>query len=94
MRIATEDLRVVCNKLLSQLEEDGVTSVDISEDFYWEVSSVQRYRPDRPDELTLGQLSSDWSSALAIAMGDRAPLGYSLVWLASVLRRVGEKHPG
>jgi hypothetical protein len=42
----------------------------------------------------LGQLSDDWGELKRITDGDAEPIGYALVWLAAIRRRVGEKAVG
>jgi hypothetical protein len=95
MKVSTEELRRVAMALLQHLDESGQKEFDIEDDFYWEIPADKRYLPyDRPKELTMGQLSDDWSEVTKIAEGRRPPLAYALVWLAAVLRRVGEKATG
>jgi hypothetical protein len=91
MRITVEELRRACSVLFDYLEESGNGALEIEEDFYWDVPLAARYDPNsKPEELTLGQLSSDLEEVLSIGAGQREPVSYSLVWLAAVLRRVGE----
>jgi hypothetical protein len=42
------------------------------------------YEP--PKELTMGQLSDDWSEVTQIVNGGREPVAYGLVWLARAYR--------
>jgi hypothetical protein len=95
MRITTEELRKATHSLLSHLEKSGHTTVDVDQDFYWSIAPEQRYDPyTEPKELSMGQLTDDWEEVLAVTRGDKAPVGYALVWLSSILRAVGEKHVG
>jgi hypothetical protein len=95
MRVKTEELRHAALALLQHLDEGGQREFEIDEDFYWEVPTDQRYAPyEKPKELSMGQLSDDWSEVMQMSSGDREVLGYGLVWLAAVLRRVGEKAIG
>jgi len=81
--------------LLQHLEESGQKEFEITEDFYWDVPADKRYEPyEEPKELTVGQLSDDWSEVTHMVNGDRELVAYGLVWLASVLRRIGEKAVG
>ena len=84
-------MRAVADALFSHLETNGVTSVTISEDYYWEIPAVSRYDPyEAPREHTLGQLSDDVAELDRMIDGERPMLGNRLVWLATVLRRIGE----
>ncbi|MFO0579731.1 MAG: hypothetical protein U1A78_37635 [Polyangia bacterium] len=90
-RIAISDLRTVIDKLLVQMEESGQTSVELKKDFYWSVQPDDLYNPyQSPKELTLGQLTDDWSELQGILQGTKEPLPYALVWAAALLRYAGE----
>ena len=95
MKVSTDELRSAALVLLRHLDESGQKEFEIAEDFYWDVPAEKRYSPyDEPKELTIGQLSDDWSEVARMAGGNREPVAYGLVWLAAVLRRVGEKAIG
>jgi hypothetical protein len=80
---------------MSHVEASGVKEVEIDEDFYWSIPPETRYSPyEDPGEPTLGQLSDDLSELRAMANGQKDVVGYGLVWLASILRRLGEKQIG
>lgn len=92
MHIAIADVRRTCELLLSHLEQSGRGSVELINDFYWNVPQEQRYLPyEEPKALDVGQLSDDWAELQAILGGQREPLGYALVWLSSILRAIGEE---
>lgn len=89
VRIAT--LRALADKLFTHLEQTGHSAIEIDEDYYWDVPAVRRYNPyEKPEELTLGQLSDQWSDLKKILAGEKNVLNYDLVWLAAILRRIGE----
>ena len=91
MRVQIQELRAVAEQLLSRLEQAGVSAVELKRDFYWNVPSEGLYDPYKsPPALTLGQLSDDLRELRAIQSGETPPLPYALVWLASLLRYVGE----
>ena len=91
MEVSLERLRAVADALFSHLETNGVTSLTISEDYYWEVPAVARYdRYEEPREHTVGQLSDDVAELDRMIDGERPMVGYGLVWLAAILRRLGE----
>ncbi|MBK9262153.1 MAG: hypothetical protein IPM54_20410 [Polyangiaceae bacterium] len=95
MRVTTEELRAAALALLEHLDKTGQKEFEIEEDYYWFVSQEEVYNPyQSPKELTLGQLSHDLEEMQALAHHKREPLGYAMVWLAAVMRRVGEKSVG
>jgi hypothetical protein len=38
----------------------------------------------------MGQLTDDWNEVQRIVRGERDAIGYGLVWLSTILRRLGE----
>ncbi len=91
MKLSTEELRAFLDVILKRLEERGKESVDLEKDFYWHVPTAAWSDPyNEPKELTMGQLSDDLSELRRIASGEADPLGYAAVWLAAILRAVGE----
>lgn len=95
MRVTTGELREATLKLLEHLDSTGQSSFEIDEDYYWAIPSESRYEPSvAPRDLTVGQLVDDWRELREITSGRREPIGYALVWLSSLLRRVGEKSVG
>lgn len=91
MEVNIDRLRAVANALLSHLEDHGAKSVTLSEDYYWNVPAAVRYdRYEEPKELTVGQLSDDMAELTRMINGERPIVGYGLVWLAAILRRLGE----
>ncbi|EYF04837.1 Hypothetical protein CAP_3863 [Chondromyces apiculatus DSM 436] len=90
--MTTDALRRATLTLLAHLDATGQREMEIEEDFYWNVPADQRYDPyEKPEALTLGQLSDDGSEIQRILAGEREPTGLAMVWLATILRRVGEK---
>jgi hypothetical protein len=89
--VTVQELRVATEALFSHLERSGVTSIMLSEDYYWDVPAVNRYdQYQEPSQHTIGQLSDDLTELKRMLSGDQPIVGYALVWLAAILRRVGE----
>ena len=95
MNVTTQELRRAANLLLDHLEASGQTEFKIDEDFYWNIPQEQLYNPyDKPTDLDMGQLSDDLGEIRKIVNDESPCVGYALVWLAPVCRRVGEKAVG
>lgn len=89
--ITVDELRAASDHLLRHLEDNGVREIEIAEDCYWDVPPPQRYDPYAdPTGHTLGQLSDDATEIRRMLAGETPTVGYALVWLAALLRRVGE----
>ncbi|MBE1500487.1 hypothetical protein H4696_007587 [Amycolatopsis lexingtonensis] len=87
-------LREVTELLLAQAERAG-GSVALRHDLFWELTPGQRYDLDRePSEHTIGQLSESWAQLVAMADDPDRAVGYGLVWLADVLRALGQQSLG
>jgi hypothetical protein len=84
-------LRAAADLLLTHLEKKGKEYITLDEDFYGDVPAIDRYDLIRsPTKHTVGQLSDDVAELKRLLEGSRPPTCYGLVWLAAVLRRVGE----
>lgn len=91
MTIDIGELRSIVAVLLDSAEECG-KQIDVSADYYWDVPKESRYDTyDPPPELTIGQLSDDWNELQRIRRGQTPAIPYALVWLAAVIRRIGEE---
>jgi hypothetical protein len=92
MTINVSELRVITEKLFTHLENLGINSVEITEDYYWDIPEEQKYNIlKEPKELDVGQLTDDWEFLLKVLEPNREPLGYSFVWLGKLLEAIGEK---
>ena len=91
MDVSLSELRAAANAVLSHLEQCGTTSVTIPDDYYWDVAKEHRYdRYKVPRVHTGGHLPADLQALQRMARGERPMTGYGLVWLAAILRRIGE----
>lgn len=91
MKVQIHELRAMADQLLSTLEQTGVSAIELKQDYYWSVPAEDLYDPYKSlHDLTLGQLSDDLQELRSIQSGTTPPLPYALVWLASLLRYVGE----
>lgn len=95
MKVDTHSLRTLCETLLNHLEQSGGREIELSNDYYWHIPAEQRHDMNRqPTELSIGQLSDDWQELQRILTGESEPIGYALVWLASILCDLGEASRG
>lgn len=96
MAVDVETLERALRVTLDHVRSSKGGVVPISEDYYWDIQEPsQRYNVlQEPTELTIGQLSHDWERVAAIAAGENPPVGYGLVWIASLLRAMAESCVG
>lgn len=92
VQVTVSELRKVCEKIFDHLEAMGYSRVEISHEYYWDIPQESRYDPyQEPQQFTLGQLTDDLSELQRIARNDSEPLAYAFVWLATVIRAIGEE---
>jgi hypothetical protein len=90
--IEIDVIRQVTNDLIDRLRRQGVDRIELSADYYWDVAADVRYdQPEQPRELQMGQLTDDLEFVTELYDGTRPPVTYGLVWIASILRYIGEK---
>ncbi len=91
MHIELADLRRTSERLFKHLQEKGIDSIDIPVDYYWNIPTGQVYNPyQEPSALDLGQLTADWNELQTLLDPQNEPIAYYLVWLAAILRAIGE----
>ena len=89
--VSTTELREALDAILRNLEEHGISEIELQDDYYWDVPQDERYGiREQPAQLDVGQLTDDVNELKRIVRGDSPPYGLGLIWLASVLRRIGE----
>ena len=92
--VSLDELERAVHVVVQHLKQQSVQP-KLSDDYYWEISEEERYDPTKnPTDLSLGQLSEDWDRIQQILRGDAPPIGYALVWVASLLRRIGSTNVG
>ena len=91
MKVNLEDLQSVSKILFRHLKQNGFEVIEIHEDYYWNIPKSEKYDPNRdPSDLDLGQLSDDWNELQKILSSQKEPIAYHFVWLAAILRVIGE----
>ncbi|MFJ1753285.1 hypothetical protein [Kitasatospora sp. NPDC088134] len=95
LHVSLVELRRSFDLLLSHVEAaTGGDFVALDKDYFWSVPSSELYDvAQEPSDLTIGQLSESWQHLTnVVADRDRA-VGHHLVWLADVLRAIGQSLP-
>jgi hypothetical protein len=95
MRLPIRDLRAATERLYTFLEQTEGDAVEVPDVHYWSIPAALRQDPYRePTEFTIGQTSEDVRELQRIAEGVAAPFSVGLVWLAAVLREIGDAQGG
>lgn len=91
MLLDLADIRNTTLFLFDFLERNGITQVEIKDDYYWHIPRDIRYDPlTEIESCTLGQLTDDITELSNIVTGKREATTYAFVWLSNVLRYIGE----
>lgn len=95
VRVPVDQLRQVFELLVAHVVKDAETDFPVSQDYFWSIPSPERYDVyNEPSELTIGQVSESWANLQSMLEDDSKTLGYGLVWLADVLRAIGDEAVG
>ncbi|MFF4739087.1 hypothetical protein ACFY2W_24835 [Streptomyces sp. NPDC001262] len=92
VEIPVDKLREVFDILLETVAPEPTQSLIIHKEAFWSVPADQAYEIySEPRELTIGMVSDSWGQLEAIAADQDRSVGYGLVWLAEVLRAIGDE---
>jgi len=74
MKITTQELKILCEKILIKAETVGIKEIDIPIDYYWSVSFEDAYNmgKEQPD-LIVGSFDDDWQSLKKIIDNTNPP---------------------
>ncbi len=91
MKVNIRELKCGFEKVLNNLLENEIEEVEIEVDYYWNIDELEKYDVEKdPKSLDIGQLSDDYIELQKIISGEVEPLPYSLKWLSSLARIIGE----
>lgn len=92
MKVNIDELEKITLLLLSKLRESIGNSVELNNDFYWDISADELYNPyNEPKSITLGQLIDDLEEIIRLRKSDDA-IPYDLKRLASILKALSLEH--
>lgn len=85
-------LRKAAEVLLDRVEEVAGDSVMLDVDMFWEIPSGARAKVyEEPREFTIGQLSESLVNIQQVVRDPSDAVSFGLVWLADLLRAIGEQ---
>jgi len=92
MKVKISELRKGFDKVLNHMIDRGIDEVELDHDYYWHIREEARYDPYvKPKEFDMGQLSDDLDESLRVLNEEDNPMSFSLVWLSSISKAIGEK---
>jgi len=88
MKISVDEIQKITLQLLSRLKESKGDEIELANDYYWEISDEELYKPyEEPKNITMGQLSDDIKEIRRLISSDDA-IVYDLKRLAVILRAI------
>lgn len=94
VQIPIDQLRRALDVALRHVEASAGPTVTLKEDLFWSVPVDELYDfAGEPQDLTIGQLSESWRHLENLLARQDQPVGYHLVWLADVIRAIGQDVP-
>lgn len=95
VRVPADQLRRVFELLIRHVEQTSNADLAIANDYFWSIPEPARYDVyNEPTEFTIGQVSESWNNLQGMLDDESKALGYGLVWLADVLRAIGDEAVG
>lgn len=99
MIIEIDRFKLIMNQLFEFLEENDIKTIDIEEDYYWDIEEYEvKYNPEiEPENLTkefgLGSLNDEWKYIQGIAEREKYDIISSVTFseVAEILKYVGYK---
>ncbi|TLQ48089.1 hypothetical protein FEF34_08000 [Streptomyces marianii] len=91
VEIPVEKLKDVFDLLIKRVCADEEV-VRVNREAFWSIASDEAYEVySEPGELTIGMLSESWSQLEGMLADPDRVVGYGFVWLAEVLRAIGDE---
>lgn len=91
MDIPLTQLEAVIGRLIKHVRDSGLEHILLNKDYYWNIPSEQLQElGTAPTEFDVGKLSDDWSELQKLLESNRAPHRHHLIWLAAILRAIGD----
>ncbi|MGW1176025.1 hypothetical protein ACWD4P_20195 [Kitasatospora sp. NPDC002543] len=92
LHVPLDELRRSFDVLIRHVESTTTGGgVALDKDYFWSIPSDEMYDVMKnPETLTIGQLTESWQHLRDLLADEDRALGYHLVWLADVLRAIGQ----
>jgi hypothetical protein len=99
MKVTTEQLELIFKEIISKIENHFGKEIDLDDkkDFYWNVLEKEIFEVDNEllnEEVSIGQISDDWSELIRFLDEREELISYDLIRLSNVLMALREKSKG
>ncbi len=87
MKVNIDEIQKITSLLFSKLREQNGDEVELENDFYWDISSDELYKPyDDPKDISLGQLSDDLKEVQRLSQSSDEAIPYDLKRIAEIIK--------
>ena len=87
MKVNINEIQKITSLLLSKLREQKGNEVELENDFYWDISSDELYKPyDDPKDISLGQLSDELKEIQRLSQSSDEAIPYDLKRIAEIIK--------
>lgn len=94
MKVNLDEIQKITFLLLSKLREQKGNEVKLENDFYWDISSDELYKPyDNPKTISLGQLSDDLIEIDRLSKSKDKAIPYDLKRISEILKALSIENP-
>ncbi|QES46980.1 hypothetical protein DEJ50_03040 [Streptomyces venezuelae] len=91
LQIPLDRLRQAFELALQHIEASAGDAVALEHDYFWSIPGDELYDvPNEPRTITIGQLSESWQHLEDLLADPNRAVGHHLLWLADVLRAIGQ----
>lgn len=91
LQIPLDQLRHAFELALRHVEASAGDTVTLEHDHFWSVPGDELYDvPNEPSTITIGRLSESWQHLEGLLADEDRAVGHHLVWLADVIRAIGQ----
>lgn len=88
------DLENITLSLLGKLKQAKGNNIELTYDFYWEINRKDIFDPySLPEDITLGQISEDWSRLNQLVQNDNDSVIHDLERVAIILKALSIEFP-
>lgn len=91
MKISLNDLKILCEIILSKAEKSGMKEIEVDHDFYWSVSSedVYNFTTEKP-EVIVGSFVDDFDSLRKLLDSTNQATIVDIERLGNVIKIMGD----
>ena len=89
MKIALNDLKKLCEKILEKAEKSGFKEIDIDADSYWDIDDMCDFKVENPT-IIIGSFMDDWNSLEKVLSNENPATIVDFDRLGNVIKILGD----